>query len=402
VPIVAITGTNGKSTTTRIVAHVCAAAGRTVGMTNSDGIFLRGELVEAGDWTGFGGAARVLAEPGIDVAVLETARGGILLRGIGYAANDVGVVTNISADHLGLQGIDTLEELAEVKATVVRITKRDGWAVLNADDPRVWAMRRETRASTYAFSLEGRTPAIEAALDAGGRSATLERGWIVLRAAGRRPRRLVEAAELPVTFGGLSAHNVANVLAATAACDALGIARRHLLAGLRSFGSDAETNPGRLNLYERRGTFALVDFAHNEAGVIGLLGVARAVAGAHRVRLAYGTAGDRTDEILHRLGVIAGGADDLVIAEKRHYLRGRDLDEMNRILRDGAREGGYRGEIEAFPTELDALQALVGRARRGDVCAVMAHVERRELFGWLSAEGFAPVAIDRLRQHLGR
>jgi len=397
VPIVAITGTNGKSTTTRLIAHVLETAGRRVGMTNSDGIWIRGDLVEAGDWTGYGGAGRVLAEPGIDVAVLETARGGILLRGIGHAANDVSVVTNVSADHLGLQGIDTLDEMAEVKGTVVRITKRDGWAVLNADDPRCWAMRRETRAGIYAFSLEGRTAQVEAALDGGGRAATLERGWIVLRAAGRRPRRLVEVAELPVTVGGASRHNVANAIAAVAACDALGIAPRHVAAGLRSFAADAAANPGRLNLYERDGVFALVDFAHNEAGLTGLLAVARAVAGRHRVRLGFGTAGDRTDEILRRLGEIAAGADDLVIAEKRHYLRGRDLEEMNEILRSGARARRFRGEIPAAPTELEAIQHLLGRARRGDVCAVMAHVERAELFRWLEAEGFRPVAAERLR-----
>ncbi len=126
IPVVAVTGTNGKSTTTRLIAHICSTANRRVGMTNSDGIYVRGELVEAGDWTGFGGAERVLSEPGLDVAILETARGGILLRGIGYPANDVSVVTNISADHLGLQGIDTLDELAEVKATIVRITRREG------------------------------------------------------------------------------------------------------------------------------------------------------------------------------------------------------------------------------------------------------------------------------------
>ncbi len=396
-PIVAVTGTNGKSTTTRLIAHICSQAGRRVGMTNSDGIFVRGELVEAGDWTGHGGAARVLAEGNLDLAVLETARGGILLRGIGYAANDVSVVTNVSADHLGLQGIDTVDELAEVKGTVVAITRRDGWAVLNADDPRVWEMRRRTRANRYAFSLESRSGQVEAALDDGGRAAVLERGWIVLRGAGRRPRRLVEAAALPVTFAGLSRYNIANALAAAAACDALGLTTRQISAGLRSFQLDAVANPGRLNLFERDGTYAIVDFAHNEAGLSGLMEVARAVAAGHAVRMAYGTAGDRTDEILHRLGMIAGAADDLVIAEKRHYLRGRDLGEMNALLRAGAREGGYRGRIETRPTEVTALEALVRRSQPGDVCAVMAHVERQELFAWLESAGFEAVTPDRLQ-----
>ena len=401
IPIVAVTGTNGKSTTTRLIAHVCAMAGRQVGMTNSDGIFVRGELVEAGDWTGFGGAARILSEHGLDVAILETARGGILLRGIGYASNDISVVTNVSADHLGLQGIDTVDELADVKSTIVRITKRDGWAVLNADDPRAWAMRRATRAKVYAFSLEGRTAEVRRALRHGGRAATLEKGWIVLHGATKRPRRLIEAADLPVTVAGLSIHNIANVLAGAAACDALGLTTRQIKAGLRTFAVDRSANPGRLNLFERKGVFALVDFAHNEAGLAGLIDVAGAIAGRHRVRLGYGTAGDRTDEILHNLGVIAAAADDLVIAEKRHYLRGRDLEDMNRILREGARDGGYPGEIEDYPTELASLQALIGRAKKGDVCAVMSHVERTEIFDWLEGNGFEPVEVDRLRQVIG-
>ena len=408
VPIVAVTGTNGKSTTTRLIAHIAAQAGRRVGMTNSDGIYLRGELIEAGDWTGFGGAARVLSEPAIDLAVLETARGGILLRGIGYARNDVSVVTNVSADHLGLQGIDTIEELAEVKGAVTRITRRGGWAVLNAEDPLVWAMRRESRARRYAFSLDPQAPGIEATLERGGRAALLQRGWLVLLAPDRRPIRLARAADLPVTFGGLSRYNIANALAAAAACDALGLSAEQIRAGLRSFSQDTDTNPGRLNLFERDGVLALVDFAHNEAGLAGLLEVCRSLAGARRgggkrgrVRLAVGTAGDRTDEVLHSLGVLAGhGADDLVIAEKRHYLRGRDLEGMNAILREGAAEGGYAGEVGALPTELDALRALLERSRTGDVAAVMSHVERIEIFAWLEQNGYQGVGAARLRELL--
>jgi cyanophycin synthetase len=404
VPIVAVTGTNGKSTTTRLIAHIANGAGLRVGMTNSDGIYVEGRLVEPGDWTGFGGAGRILSEPRLDLAVLETARGGILLRGIGYAANDVSVVTNISADHLGLQGIDTLDELADVKAAIVRITKRDGWAVLNADDPRVWAMRRDTAAGWYPFSLGGMTPQVEDALDRGGRAAVLDRGRLALLGAGRRPARLASAAELPVTFAGLSRYNVANALAAAAACDALGIPHARITAGLRTFARDVEANPGRLNLFQRDGVLALVDFAHNEAGLAGLLDVARTLAERQggSVRVAFGTAGDRSDEILHGLGVLAGrGADDLVICEKQHYLRGRDVDEMNAILRAGAQEGGYGAAIEACPDELTALQTLLDRARRGDLCAVMSHAQRAEIFAWLERSGFAPVTPEEVRTLVG-
>jgi cyanophycin synthetase len=402
---VAITGTNGKSTTTRLIAHVAAEAGLRVGMTNSDGIYVRGELVEAGDWTGFGGAGRILAEPDLDLAVLETARGGILLRGIGYEHNDVSVVTNVSADHLGLQGIDTLDELAEVKGAVVRITRRGGWAVLNGEDPRAWAMRLHSRARPYAFSLSPRAAAVAEALAAGGRAAVFERGALVLRRRSGRRVRLAAAADLPVTFAGLSGYNVANALAAAAACDALGLSPDQIRHGLETFAQDETVNPGRLNLYARNGVLALVDFAHNEAGLAGLLDVcSRLVARpGGRVRLALGTAGDRTDDILLGLGRLAGArVDDLVITEKRHYLRGRDLAQMIALFRRGAAEGGYEDRVPSYRTEVGALRALLERSHRGDVAAVMSHVERAQLFAWLAREGFAPVTLPRLKALLAR
>jgi cyanophycin synthetase len=278
--------------------------------------------------------------------------------------------------------------------------------VLNAEDDRVWTMRRETRAGWYAFSLDPEARGVAQALERGGRAAVLDRGRLVLLAAGRRRRSLGLAAELPVTFAGLSRYNVANALAAAAATDALGIPAARIATGLRSFVQDTAANPGRLNLFERNGVLALVDFAHNEAGLAGLLDVSRALAGAGRrqgaVRLALGTAGDRTDDIIHALGVLAGReADDVVICEKRHYLRGRDLDAMNAIFREGAAAGGYRGEVAAHPTEMAALQALLARSRRGDVAAVMSHAERAEIFAWLASAGFTSVAPDRLRELLG-
>jgi cyanophycin synthetase len=399
VPIVAVTGTNGKSTTSRLIAHVAASIGLAVGMTNSDGIYLRGELVEAGDWTGFGGARRVLSERGLQLAVLETARGGILLRGVGYAHDDIAVVTNISSDHLGLQGIDTLDELAEVKATIVRITRSAGWAVLNADDRRTWAMRRETPAHWYAFSMQPRTAAVEEAIESGGRAAVIERGWLVLLAPGRRPVRLVRAAELPLTLGGRARHNVANALAAAAACDALGFDHAAIAAGLRTFALDPESNPGRLNLYRRDGVLVVVDFAHNEAGLVALLDTARALTagGQGCVRLALGTAGDRSDEVLRSLAEEAGRrSDDLLIAEKPHYLRGRSRENMNELLRAGAAASGMEAEVEVQPSEVAALTALLGRATIGDVVVVLCHAERDEVGAWLRGNGFAALEAAEL------
>jgi cyanophycin synthetase len=251
-------------------------------------------------------------------------------------------------------------------------------------------MRRETPAHWYTFSLDPRVPAVDAALEAGGRACVLDRGWIVVRRGDGPSVRVVRADELPITLGGLSRHNIANALAATAACDALGFAIPDVGAALRAFAPDAAGNPGRLNLFARDGVHALVDFAHNEAGLRGLLEVARGVARG-RVLVAVGTAGDRGDEIIRSLGEIAArAADDLVIAEKPHYLRGREIGEMNELLRAGMRAGGFDGEVDSLPSEVEALAELVSRAQSGDVVAVMTHAERGEVFDWLTREGFTP------------
>ena len=399
IPIVAITGTNGKSTTTRLIAHVAESAGLRVGMTTSDGVYIRGELVEPGDWTGFGGAGRVLADAAeLDLAVLETARGGILLRGIGYRHNDVSVVTNISADHLGLHGIDTLEELAEVKGAIVRMTRRDGWAVVNADDPLAWQMRDLTRARTYAFSLEG-SALVDETLDRGGRGARLQDDRLVLLGRGERPRELLPVSDLPVALAGLSRYNVANALAAAAACDAIGLDPDKIAAGLRSFPLDTAHNPGRLNLFDLDGRIVLIDFAHNEAGLKGLLEVARGLAAGGTVWLGLGTAGDRTDEMLAGLGRIAGqGADRVAIVEKVHYLRGRDRDEMNRLFLRGLSESGHEpSSVPALPGEVEAVSRLARDAAPGDVVAVMCHADRHLVFDWLDEAGAAPLDAERIR-----
>ena len=247
--MVAVTGTNGKTTTSRMIAHIARTDGKLVGWSNTDGIYIDGELVEAGDYSGPSGAGRVLAHPEVQLAVTETARGGILLKGIGLTRNDVSVVTNVSADHLGLQGIDTLDQLAEVKGVVPKITRKGGWAVLNGDDPRVFAMRSTIKAQPWVFSRDPDSPAIREVLSAGGRATTVIDGWLSVLRPNADPDPLVELVDVPMTLAGLSRFNVENALAAASAALAIGIPREVVVEGLRTFLPDAEHNPGRMNLF---------------------------------------------------------------------------------------------------------------------------------------------------------
>jgi cyanophycin synthetase len=215
IPVVAITGTNGKMTTARMIGHVARRAGRLVGWSSTDGVYIDGELIDSGDFSGPSGAGRVLRHPGVEVAVTETARGGILRRGVGVAYNDVSVVTNISADHLGLGGIDTLDQLAEVKAVITKITKPDGWCMLNADDPRTFAMRLGTKAQIWVFTRDPDSLSARSVLSDGGRVTTLLDGWISVVRPGADPLQVVEVVNVPMTLAGLSKVNVENVLAVT-------------------------------------------------------------------------------------------------------------------------------------------------------------------------------------------
>jgi cyanophycin synthetase len=394
VPTVAVTGTNGKTTVTRLIAHCGMRAGLHVGWSNTDGIYLDGELVEEGDWSGPGGAARVLAQPEVQLAVLETARGGILRRGVGVAHNDVAVVTNISADHLGLGGIHTLDQLAEVKATIVRITRAGGWVVLNADDPRTLAMRRLSRARPFIFGLDPDAPGLREAQTEGGRAATVLDGDLVVLTRGR-VERLLPVLDVPVTLAGLASFNVANALAAALA---VGLPTEAVLDGLRSFRPDPGQNPGRMNILDLGGRAVIVDMAHNEASLLALLEVARGLRlPGGRVLAMTGTAGDRSDELIRSLGELAArGADRVVIGEKHRYLRGRDPAELVRLLREGAATVGVT-DVPAHPGELAGLQALAAESGPGDVLALMAPAERAEILAWLEAQGATLLDPDQVR-----
>ncbi len=394
-PVISITGTNGKSTVTRLVTHILRLAGRRVGTTTSDGILVDGQMVEPGDWTGPGGAAAILSRDDVDVAVLETARGGLIQRGMGYESNDVSVLTNISSDHLDIAGIHTLAELAEVKATVCRVTRPDGWVVLNADDPLAAAVARRVRANVAWFTLAAGPAARAKARRAHERSYAVMNGALVERNGGT-VRPLVAVADVPITLGGLARHNVANALAAAAGARALGATLEQVAAGLRDFHPSPELSPGRLNLFTLGLATVIVDFAHNEAGAEAILHVARGLAAGAPVTAIIGTAGDRPDDTLIGVGRISGDlADRVVLKETRTYLRGRGPDDVLRLLREGLADAGMdAGHVPVHPTETAALEAeLTGDAATGHprVVVLFCHEQRAEVFELLARLGAKPL-----------
>jgi cyanophycin synthetase len=393
IPVASVTGTNGKTTTVRLLAHIGMTAGLVTGWSSTDGVVAQGEVVEPGDYSGPAGGRMVLATPGVQLGILETARGGLLLKGMGISVNDVSVVTNVSADHLGLQGIDTLDEIAEVKAIVTKITKPTGWVVLNGDDPRVWAMRAGIRARPWVFSLDPDSPALRESFNLGGRGITVLDGDVVVLHPGGETDHLVPIVDVPVTLSGLSEHNIANVLAAVAAALGLGLPRGAVEEGLRTFATDPRHNPGRMNVYSLwldgggKAT-VILDLAHNEAALEALLRVAEGLRPpGSAIHLGLGTGGDRTDDILQGLGELAGRRADLVsVVHKAHYLRGREMTDLEAQLRIGLARVGV-AEIDSYRSELEGLQALVATANPGDVLAVMVHADRVKLDGWLMENG---------------
>jgi cyanophycin synthetase len=403
VPVVAVTGTNGKTTTVRLLAHLFHTAGLRTAFTSTDGVYMDGRLVDEGDYSGPSGAGKALSLPGVEAAILEVARGGILLKGIGAAHADVSVVTNVSADHLGLHGIFTLDQLAEVKATITRVTKPEGWCVLNADDPRVLAMRRGSRGRPFLFSMDHDHPAIRSVVAEGGRAMAPLDGWMTLMAPGHSVRPLVRLEDVPVTLAGISSHHVQNAMAAAAAALGAGLSPDPVVRGLRTFVLDPERNPGRANVFEVDGRIVVIDYAHNEAGMTGLVEICRGLRPPGReIWLAYGSAGDRSDEIMHGLGLIAArGADHVAVVELHRYLRGREPEDVVNRLRAGAIDGGA-ADVPDFRTEIDGMDWMLKRSRPGDIVAITALAQRPELFRLMDERGARRVGPTRCRQLVRR
>jgi cyanophycin synthetase len=390
IPIIAITGTNGKTTTSRLIASVLRNSGHRVGLTSSSGVYIDKELVLPGDYTGPSGAQRVFAEADVDIAVLETARGGILLRGLGYEQNDVSVVTNVSADHLGLHGVLTVEGLAEVKSLVVKVTKPDGFAVLNADDPLVFAMRHDLRARPFLVTRRPVVPEIQQHIESGGWAMTIDNGQIHWWHDGETDV-LSDLNDVPITFGGRAPHMVENALCGAAACLGIGMHIDQVRAGLASFRPSPTDNRGRLNVYQYNGATLIIDFAHNEAGLRQLLSFAGHFRKAPGKLIAVvGTAGDRDDGVFRAIGEIAATeADRVIMKDSTKYLRGREPGDMLALMAAGVHRVQSPVGTETAPGEREAALRAFSQAVEGDVVAVMCIEDYDFLLDWLEQHGHA-------------
>ncbi len=383
--LVSITGTNGKTTTTRLVAHILSQAGRSIGWSSTSGVYIQGEEIESGDWSGPAGARRLINRDDLDWAILETARGGILRRGLAYDRAHVSAMTNISADHLGDYGILTTRSLARVKGTVLRATRPDGWAVINADDPLVFEQRAGVEARICFLTQRPLTSELTNQLHSGGRVVAVEDGQIVER-FGSRTTAIIAVSDAPLTFGGVARHMVENVLCAVGIALGCGLAVEEIAAGLRSFSSSPDLNPGRLNVYSIRGATYLADYAHNEAGLAELIHLARTlVRDDGRLWLIVGTAGDRPDETFRALGRMSAEASSLVIPrDTPNYLRGRAPGDTTALMDEGVRVAG--GQVLALETdEIRAIERSLTELRPGDVVAIMASDDPKAVADRLAA-----------------
>ncbi|BBC26369.1 cyanophycin synthetase [Pseudanabaena sp. ABRG5-3] len=352
VPIVAITGTNGKTTTTRLIAHIFKQTGKRVGYTTTDGIYIGECLVEKGDTTGPYSAQVILRDPTVEVAILETARGGILRSGLGFDGCDVGVVMNVQADHLGIGDIDTIEDLARLKSVVVRTALPSGYAVLNADDPLVVSMAKEVEAKVAYFSMNPDNTLIQSHIAQGGVAAVYEEGYLTIL-KGDWKLRIEEAVNVPLTLGGRAAFNIQNSLAASLAAFTQDVKIEQIRQGLATFVASSAQTPGRMNLFDLGKYHALVDYAHNPAGFKAIADFIQKWEG--EAIGVIGAPGDRRDEDIIELGQLAANMFSRIFIKEDKDLRGRSPRVVADLLRQGVEE--VNGNIPCI-TILDEAEAL--------------------------------------------
>ena len=367
VPILAITGTNGKTTTSRLISHICRQTGKVVGFTTTDGVYIDDYLVEKGDNTGPYSASMILKDPTVEIAVLETARGGILRSGLAFNQCDVGVVLNVAADHLGIGDIDTIEQMAKVKSVVAEVVSAEGYAVLNADDPLTVSMAEKVKGRVAYFSMSPDNPIIHDHIRRGGMAAIYENGYLSIL-EGEWTLRIEEAVNIPVTMQGMAPFMIANALAACLATFVQGIDIELIRQGVRTFKPSVAQTPGRMNLFDLGHHHALIDYAHNPAGYEAVGGFVGNWSG-EKVGVVGGP-GDRRDDDLILLGKLSALMFDRIIVKEDNDTRGRRRGEVaDLILRGISQENGSL-RPEVILDETEALEKALSTVSEGGLVVI--------------------------------
>jgi len=367
VPILAITGTNGKTTTSRLISHICRQTGKVVGFTTTDGVYIDDYLVEKGDNTGPYSASMILKDPTVEIAVLETARGGILRSGLAFNQCDVGVVLNVAADHLGIGDIDTIEQMAKVKSVVAEVVSAEGYAVLNADDPLTASMAEKVKGRVAYFSMSPDNPIIHDHIRRGGMAAIYENGYLSIL-EGEWTLRIEEAVNIPVTMQGMAPFMIANALAACLATFVQGIDIELIRQGVRTFKPSVAQTPGRMNLFDLGHHHALIDYAHNPAGYEAVGGFVGNWSG-EKVGVVGGP-GDRRDDDLILLGKLSAQMFDRIIVKEDNDTRGRRRGEVADLILRGISQENASLRPEVILDETEALEKALSTVSEGGLVVI--------------------------------
>ena len=372
IPILAVTGTNGKTTTTRLLAHIMRTNGSKVGFTTTDGVYIQNRMVQKGDCTGPVSTELVLRDPTIDLAVLEVARGGILRAGLGFHNCNIGIVTNISADHLGLKDINTVEDMAKVKAVVVESVLPEGYSVLNADDDLVYAMREKVDSKIALFSLDENSERIQKHCNRGGIAAVVDNGYVSIR-KGNWNLRINRVHNIPLTLDGRASFNIQNILAASLAAYLHGVKIEELKVALETFRPSPTQTPGRMNVFRFRDFTVMADYAHNTAGYRALSQFLQRTDATKKVGVIAGV-GDRRDEDLIELGRISAEMFDEIIIRLDENLRGRTPEDMIDKLKTGILDKDPSKPVTVIADEQEAIIYAINNAEKGAFITVCSDV----------------------------
>jgi cyanophycin synthetase len=372
IPIIAVTGTNGKTTTTRLISHIMRMKGHKVGYTTSDGVYIQNRLLMQGDCTGPSSAEFVLKDPTVDFAVLECARGGLLRAGLGFKSCDIGIVTNVAPDHLGLKGIHSIEQLARAKGVIPETVHDDGYAILNADDDLVYGMRKDVKANVALFSMDENNPRIKAIAKVGGLSAVYENGYITI-CKGEWKMRITKATNVPLTFGGKATFMIQNVLPAALSAYINGVSLEDIRVALESFIPSPSQTPGRLNLFEFKNFNVLLDYAHNPAGLRALNNMIQRMDNTPKVGIIAGI-GDRREQDNMEIGEVAAEMFDEIIIRQDKHLRGKKDTELIEMLSQGIKKVDPKKKVTIIPKESEAIEHAIKNAKKGSLVVICSDV----------------------------